>query len=91
MLYKEGLRRVCHSESPADAAGFLDELSPPLALDVRISLYGAMIFHVPYLANLDTMVGRRGAADRQERRLHLSGHERQSLLMRHVITRSPRS
>ena len=61
MLYKEGLRRVCHSESPADAAGFLDELSPPLALDVRISLYGAMIFHVPYLANLDTMVGRRGA------------------------------
>ena len=56
MMYKEGLRRVCHSESPADAAGFLDELSPPLALDVRISLYGAMIFHVPYLANLDTMV-----------------------------------
>ena len=40
----------------AEATAFIDETSPPLGLDVRISLYGTMIRNLPFVKELDTLV-----------------------------------
>ena len=55
LVYYESLWNF-HRSLTADANSFIDELSPPLRMDVKIYLYAEMILKIPFIAELDTLV-----------------------------------